>query len=301
MPDIFISYAREDREHAKLVAEKLQHHGWEVWWDRDILPGKAFDKVIAEALDASKCVVVLWTSNSVESDWVKEEAAVALERGVLVPVLIEEVQIPLGFRRIEAAILTDWDPTASHVEFEQVVESITEIIGNRTLRTENQRESERREEKTPEEKVEHKPRLEESEGKTEKTRIRLKSPLVYGSFGGLILLVLVIIGLLNRSPQPPVEGPGWLGVNVRNVATEGASISQVIEDGPAAEASIRREDIIVEFNGTRIQNANELINLVATTPPGTKVPLRLIRNGKEENLEVKLGVAPKAEISNTGN
>jgi len=64
MSDIFISYASEDRERARLLADALSQNGWSVWWDRTIPPGKEFDQVIEEALDAAKCVVVLWSKTS---------------------------------------------------------------------------------------------------------------------------------------------------------------------------------------------------------------------------------------------
>ena len=86
MNDIFISYAREDREKAKAIAALFEAQGWSVWWDRSIPPGRSFDQVIEEALSAAKCVVVLWSRSSAASDWVKTEAAEGLARKILVPV-----------------------------------------------------------------------------------------------------------------------------------------------------------------------------------------------------------------------
>jgi TIR domain len=68
MSDIFISYAREDPNKAKAIAELFQQQSWSVWWDRNIPPGRSFDEVIEEALGAAKCVVVLWSKNSASSD-----------------------------------------------------------------------------------------------------------------------------------------------------------------------------------------------------------------------------------------
>jgi hypothetical protein len=106
MNDIFISYASTDRENAKRIAAMLRSHGWSVWWDRTIPPGRQFDEVIEEALDTARCAVVLWSPSSVESSWVKTEAAEAMRRRVLVPVLIEPTKIPLEFRRVQAANLS---------------------------------------------------------------------------------------------------------------------------------------------------------------------------------------------------
>src|SRR5262245_56095885 len=124
MDQVFISYASADRERAKRLAEAMETKGYRVWWDRKIAAGQTFDEVIEQALDASKCVVVLWSSTSVKSDWVKTEAAEAARRKVLVPALIDEVKIPLEFRRIQAANLSRWDGRTDDAEFERFLSAI---------------------------------------------------------------------------------------------------------------------------------------------------------------------------------
>src|SRR6266852_349157 len=131
MSDIFISYAKEDRLRASVIAGVLEAHGWTVWWDRKIPPGRVFDEVISEALDTAKCVIVLWSRFSVASDWVKEEAAEGARRKVLVPALIDDVPIPLGFRRIEAAQLIAWQADSDDPEFFQLLESVSHILGTK--------------------------------------------------------------------------------------------------------------------------------------------------------------------------
>src|SRR5437899_2043766 len=103
MSDIFFSYATDDRLRTRRLVEALEAQGWSVWWDRTIPPGETFDSVIEKALDRARCVVVLWSKTSVSSDWVKTEAAEAARRRILVPVLIDDVAVPLAssgaFRR----------------------------------------------------------------------------------------------------------------------------------------------------------------------------------------------------------
>ncbi len=53
-----------------------------MWWDRKILAGQAFDQTIERELETAKSVVVLWSRHSIASEWVRNEAAVAAERGV---------------------------------------------------------------------------------------------------------------------------------------------------------------------------------------------------------------------------
>lgn len=129
MSDIFISYDSSDRDRAKTLAEALESKGWSVWWDRNIPPGKTFDQVIEEALNETKCVIVLWSQESINSNWVKEEASEGLRRNILVPALIDTVNIPLGFKRLQAANLVDWNGTSQHTEFDEMVAAIEGIVG----------------------------------------------------------------------------------------------------------------------------------------------------------------------------
>ncbi|AEF98792.1 toll/interleukin-1 receptor domain-containing protein [Methylomonas methanica] len=128
MSDIFISYASADKVQASLLAEKLSEQGWLVWWDRQIQAGQSFDEVIEEALNSAKCIIVLWSQNSTTSRWVKTEAAEGVARGILVPVLIEKVNIPLEFKRIEAADLSDWRGKSHHIEFNQLLMTIEKLL-----------------------------------------------------------------------------------------------------------------------------------------------------------------------------
>ncbi len=128
MSDIFISYANEDSARAQLFAQAIEAQGWTVWWDRNIPPGRTFDEVIAAALEQARCVVVLWSEASVKSRWVKEEAADATGRGILIPALIDQVPLPLGFRRIEAAKLIGWSGDSGDPEFQQLLAAIGTVI-----------------------------------------------------------------------------------------------------------------------------------------------------------------------------
>src|ERR687894_3281557 len=114
MNDIFISYDSADRAIAQKFADALESRGWSVWWDREIPLGKAFDQVIEEELNAARCVIVLWSKQSVRSRWVKTEASAAADRECLMPVLIEDVTIPLEFRRIQTAMLHGWSGDREH-------------------------------------------------------------------------------------------------------------------------------------------------------------------------------------------
>ena len=128
MADVFVSYASEDRETARRLSQILTQHGWTVWWDRTIPPGRAFDEVIQEGLTAAKSVVVLWSAASIGSDWVKSEAADAAERRILVPALIGDVAPPFEFRRTQAANLSGWDGDPDHPELATLLASVERLV-----------------------------------------------------------------------------------------------------------------------------------------------------------------------------
>jgi formylglycine-generating enzyme required for sulfatase activity len=129
MSDIFISYAREDRTRTAAIAKALEAHGWSVWWDWVIPTGKKFRRVIQEEIDKAQCVVVLWSAASIESDWVIEEAAEGNVREILLPVLIERVRPPMGFRSMHAADLTNWEGDAAAPAFQRLCSDIEPLIG----------------------------------------------------------------------------------------------------------------------------------------------------------------------------
>lgn len=110
---------------------------------------------------------------------------------------------------------------------------------------------------------------------------------------------------LAKSLLPQLENKGkvvrgWLGVVIQKVTpelaksfnlkeSEGALVSDVMEDSPAAKADIHRGDVIVSFDGQRIKEMEQLPKLVAATEVGKKAKLGLIRDGKNLEIEVVVG------------
>ena len=109
MPDIFLSYNREDQATARRFAEAFQADGLEVWWDATLRSGEAYDEVTENALKTAKAVVVLWSPRSVVSRWVRAEATLADRNKTLLPVMIEACDRPIMFELTQTADLTRWD------------------------------------------------------------------------------------------------------------------------------------------------------------------------------------------------
>ena len=101
---------------------------------------------------------------------------------------------------------------------------------------------------------------------------------------------------------------GWLGVMIQPVTpelakqfglekAEGALVSQVMDDSPAEKAGIEREDIIIEFDQKKIHKMRELPRIVANTPVGKRVELKVIRQGKEKNLKVVVSELKEEKVA----
>jgi hypothetical protein len=141
MSEIFISYAREDRPRVRLLADALVEQGWSVWWDSAIPFGKAYDRIIEDALTEAKCVIVAWSRQSVDSDWVRAEAAEGHRRRILMPVLIDCIQPPLEFRHIQAADLVGWEGGHPPSDFNKLVADLIRMLGSPAVASDRQRQS----------------------------------------------------------------------------------------------------------------------------------------------------------------
>jgi serine protease Do len=97
---------------------------------------------------------------------------------------------------------------------------------------------------------------------------------------------------------------GYLGVSIQELTqdlarqfgvadTKGVLISDVLADSPAKRAKLERGDVIVEFDGRAVENPTQFRNLVAQTPIGKKVHVKLLRGGQERDLEVTIAEQPK--------
>lgn len=115
----FVSYAREDRDFADRVAAEIDDKlGIEVWTDRRLQAGGRYEQDIRQALERALVVIVLWSRESVRSDYVLDEAGIALDANKLLPVRIDDVKPPLGFGRLHTLDLLrgsdarSWDAAA---------------------------------------------------------------------------------------------------------------------------------------------------------------------------------------------
>lgn len=133
MADVFISYASEDRARVRPLAEALQSRGFNLWWDRSLAAGHDYTAVIERELRAAKAVIVVWTQSSAASTFVRDEAGRARDEGRLVPVLLDRVDIPLGFGAFQAEDFTRWNGGANAPQMQILEEALKAKIEGRDV------------------------------------------------------------------------------------------------------------------------------------------------------------------------
>ncbi len=104
---------------------------------------------------------------------------------------------------------------------------------------------------------------------------------------------------------------GWLGVAIQDITPElarsfglqraqGALVADVTPDSPAARAGLERGDVIVNFDGTDIDEAHQLPVLVADTKIGKSVSITVLRNGERHTLHATVAEMPAATAATPG-
>lgn len=130
---IFLSYAHADKTRAQRIASALEKSGYIVWWDELIEGGSRFARSIDDALDKADAVVVVWSKDSIDSDWVRDEASHARDRQRLVPVSLDGSHPPLGFRQYQMIDLSHWRGRPEAPQMEAVRRAITAAMGQQPL------------------------------------------------------------------------------------------------------------------------------------------------------------------------
>lgn len=127
--DVFLSYARPDAVTAERVSRELTRAGRSVWFDRELPAHRTYSDVIAAELEDAGSVLVLWSKESVKSQWVRSEANRARELGKLVQARLDDARVPMPFDQIQCADLTKWRSARESAGWTQVSRSIASLLG----------------------------------------------------------------------------------------------------------------------------------------------------------------------------
>jgi adenylate cyclase len=128
MADVFISYARSDKARVAPLVAAIEARGWTAWWDPEIDAGQQFDDQIEAELLAAAAVVVVWTTTSVGSRWVRGEAREAADRNILVPVRFDAARLPMDVRAIHTIDLDTWNEDPGSAAFQDLARALESMI-----------------------------------------------------------------------------------------------------------------------------------------------------------------------------
>ena len=110
MADVFLSYAKADRDQAAEIAHYLEKNGFTVWWDSALVAGDDFSNIVKQQLDAARYVIVIWTAHSIKSAWVRAEATQALSSQKLIQLRSDDLPVsalPLPFGSMHSATILE--------------------------------------------------------------------------------------------------------------------------------------------------------------------------------------------------
>lgn len=142
MSDIFISYKREEREKARAIAEMLVKHGYDVWWDIELLPGDKFSREIDEVIKNASAAIVLWSKKAVDSNFIRAEAHKANNRNILITARLDECELPIPFNISHTMDLSMWDGSPNSPMLEPLVKAVKKKIGSRSNKVQTKKEIE---------------------------------------------------------------------------------------------------------------------------------------------------------------
>jgi serine protease Do len=120
---------------------------------------------------------------------------------------------------------------------------------------------------------------------------------------GLVAISVAAPAMIGQSPRRVLvqrSGTSYLGIGALEVTAEraktlnlredrGVEVAHVEEDSPAAKAGIKEGDVVLEYNGEKVDGVDQFIRLVRETPPGRQVKMAVWRNGTTENLTLTVG------------
>jgi len=128
-----------------------------------------------------------------------------------------------------------------------------------------------------------------------------------GSVGiGFAIPVNLVMGVVRSIEKTGKVVRGWMGVSAQEITpqiakamgletTRGALVVEVENGSPAQKAGIKQGDVLVSINGNEVRDASSIQLYISDVLPGTKVPVRLIRNGKTLTVNVTMGDLSKAQ------
>jgi TolB-like protein len=127
LAEVFISYARASEAIAKRVESALKAAGHDAWRDDQLPAHQAYGKVIEQRLRGADAVVVLWSKEAAQSEWVRAEADFARAERKLVQAQLDDALPPIPFNQIQCADLRGWRGHRNHKGWVKLAQSVASV------------------------------------------------------------------------------------------------------------------------------------------------------------------------------
>jgi serine protease Do len=117
------------------------------------------------------------------------------------------------------------------------------------------------------------------------------------------VLLMHLTGVVRGADEVRTDEKGTFlgalfGTRDKTVAKpRGAVITHVLPDSPAARAKLRRNDVILEYGGQVVRDANHLAQLIRADKPDRKVQLTFLRDNRRRNVDVTLVLGPALKLA----
>ena len=135
MVDVFISYARANRDTVCRLAEAIGRLGYVVWWDEELPAHLSYGEVITEKIAEARATLVVWSAELAVSEWVRAEADMARNQKKLIQTSIDDCIPPLPFNQIQFAAIGDWSGEEDHPGWRKARASLAALCGPATTET----------------------------------------------------------------------------------------------------------------------------------------------------------------------
>ncbi|MGO9173876.1 MAG: toll/interleukin-1 receptor domain-containing protein [Rhodomicrobium sp.] len=126
--DVFLACSKDDHEFVRNFVRELDKRNISVFQDAEIAVGSVWQDVALSWVQSSRLVIALWSGPSLQDEWVRAEAQLALDREKLFPILIEKVRPPVGFSHLEHIDLSNWDGTSSNRELNEILSKLRRFL-----------------------------------------------------------------------------------------------------------------------------------------------------------------------------
>jgi serine protease Do len=144
--------------------------------------------------------------------------------------------------------------------------------------------------------------------------VGINSAIITGDRGymgiGLAVPINMAKGIKDQLIETGEVRRGYVGVGMQQIDPDmadffnlednkGALITRVVEDSPADEAGLKKDDVIIQIGDKKVEDTQDVFNIIGFTAPETQVEFVIIRNGKEKKMIVKVGSKAESELADT--